>query len=177
VDIENHAPKRQIGEAMQTESLENRLTVKSTAFDDGEAIPLRNSARGENISPSFSISNISPCAKSIAITLDDMSHPIFGVYNHWVIWNIPVQDVIPEGIPRGKTVPSLGGALQGIGYGRYRYKGPKPPRGSTHIYQFTVYTVDCMLELPSSSKKKQLLASMDGHILQHAILSGTFQSE
>ncbi|HEX3038079.1 MAG TPA: YbhB/YbcL family Raf kinase inhibitor-like protein [Oscillospiraceae bacterium] len=162
---------------MQAESLENRLTVKSTAFDDGESIPLRNSARGEDISPSFSISNISPNAKFIAITLDDMSHPIFGIYNHWVIWNIPVQDTIPEAILRGKTISSLGGAQQGIGYGRHRYKGPKPPRGSTHIYQFTVYTVDCMLELPSSSKKTQLLACMDGHILQSAILSGTFQSK
>ena len=161
---------------MQTESLENKLRIASSAFNDGEAIPLRYSARGEDISPSLSINNISPSAKSIAITLDDMSHPLFGTYNHWVIWNIPIQNMIPEGIPHKKIIPDLGGAVQGIGYGRHRYKGPKPPLKSTHIYQFTVYSVDCMLELPSNARKKELLACIEGHILQRAILSGTFQS-
>jgi len=162
---------------MQTESLKNILAVTSTAFRDGGAIPLRYSARGEDVSPSFSIDNISQCAKSIAIIMDDMSHPLFGVGNHWVIWNIPIQNMIPEGIPRGAFVPALNGAVQGIGYGRHCYKGPKPPFQSTHIYQFNVYTVDCILELPSSAKKTDLLACMEGHILQCAKLSGTFQTK
>ena len=59
---------------MQPESLENELRITSSAFNDGEVIPLRYSARGEDISPSFSLDNISPSAKSIAITLDDMSN-------------------------------------------------------------------------------------------------------
>ena len=161
---------------MQTEPLKSKLTVTSTEFRDGGAIPLRYSARGEDVSPSFSIDNISPCAKSIAIIMDYMSHPIFGIGNHWVIWNIPIQNMIPEGIPHGAFVSTLNGAVQGVGYGRHRYKGPKPPLQSTHTYQFNVYTLDCMLELSSSAKKKELLACMEGHILQRAILSGTFQT-
>lgn len=150
------------------------LTAISRAFREGEAIPQRNTARGENISPNFTLNSLSPNAKSVAVLLDDMSHPIFKIYNHWVIWNLPPKSEIPEGIPHGKNVE--GGAVQGIGYGRHRYKGPKPPRGTTHTYRFTFYVLDTILELPASSKKKRVLAAMEGHILQSAALSGIFHS-
>lgn len=160
----------------EKESLNRIFSITSTAFCDGEPIPLRCSARGEDVSPGFKLKNMDSKAKSVVITMDDMSHPIFKIYNHWCIWNIPVQEEIPEGIPRGKTVPSLGGAVQGIGYGRHRYRGPKPPFKSIHTYQFTVYTLDCTLNLPSHCGEKELLNRMDGHILQRAMLSGTFQN-
>lgn len=153
---------------------ENVLSVTSQAFREGQAIPLRNSARGENISPDISLHNLSLDAKAIAILMDDMSHPIFNVYNHWIIWNLPVQSEISEGIPHGKRLPN--GAIQGIGYGRHHYKGAKPPRGTTHAYRFTVYILDAVLKLPAGTRKKRLLAAMEGHILQSASLSGTFHS-
>lgn len=161
---------------MQIESSETSLTIASTAFQDQGAIPLQYSARGKNISPSLSIDNISPCAKSIAVTMDDISHPLFGVYNHWLIWNIPILNIIPAGIPHGAILPELNGAVQGIGYGKHGYKGPKPPLRSNHSYQFTVYTLDCLLELPSNARKKDLCKCMEGHILQSADLLGTFQN-
>lgn len=152
------------------------LNVKSKAFDGGDWIPVKYTARGEDLSPDFEIDGIVHNAKSIAITLDDASHPIFPNYNHWVIFNIPVQAVIPEGIPKGKTVDGLEGAIQGIAYGRNRYKGPKPPFRAIHTYVFTIYILDCILEAGSSSNKRELMKRMDGHILQQARLSGKFQS-
>lgn len=152
------------------------LKIKSKAFDEGVWIPVRHSARGEDLSPDFEIDGMSKNAKSIAITLDDASHPIFPNYNHWVIWNIPVQSVIPEGIPHGKSIDSLGGAVQGIGYGRNRYKGPKPPLKSIHTYVFTIYILDSKVDIASNGKKKDLLNEIEGHILQQATLSGKFQS-
>lgn len=152
------------------------LRVKSKAFEEGEWIPVKYTARGEDLSPVFEIEGIAQNAKSIAIMLDDASHPIFPNYNHWLIWNIPVQRIIPEGIPRGKSVDSLGGAIQGIAYGRNRYKGPKPPLKVIHIYVFTIYILDCKVDLSANSKKQDLLAKIEGHILQQATLSGKFQS-
>ena len=152
------------------------LEIKSKSFDGGSWIPARHSARGEDLSPEFEINGMLQNAKSIAITLDDASHAIFPNYNHWVIWNIPIKTVIPEGIPQGKCVDSLSGATQGIAYGRHRYKGPKPPFRSIHKYVFTCYVLDSKLDLDANSKKKDLLAAIDGHILQQATLSGKFQS-
>jgi len=152
------------------------LTVSSPAFSEGSRIPRRHTARGQDLSPRLEPDGIDPGAQSIAITLDDASHPLFPGYNHWVIWNLPVQSVIPEAIPHGKTLGDLGGATQGIAYGRHRYKGPKPPFRAVHTYVFTVYILDCRCALPPKSRKRDLLAAIQGHILKQAALSGTFRS-
>ncbi|MDF3002338.1 MAG: YbhB/YbcL family Raf kinase inhibitor-like protein [Bacillota bacterium] len=152
------------------------LTVKSYAFEEGGLMPIRYTARGEDLSPDFELEGIDDHAKSIAITCDDASHPLFTNYNHWVIWNIPVQKVIPEGIPRGATVDRLAGAIQGIAYGRNRYKGPKPPLKALHTYVFTVYVLDCNIDLGSNSRKRDVLNQMEGHVLQQATLTGKFKN-
>jgi len=152
------------------------LTVKSKAFSEGGMIPVKHTGRGEDLSPALELEGIAPEAQSIAITLDDASHPIFPNYNHWLIWNIPIQTVIPEAIPHGNTVASLDGAIQGLAYGRHKYRGPKPPSNWRHNYIFTVYTLDCKLNLPVNTRKRELLSAMAGHILQQATLSGQFQS-
>ena len=149
------------------------LTIHSSAFQNGGGIPLRHTARGEDVSPDLQLSGIAPETKSIAVLLDDMTHPLFGVYCHWAIWNLPAAD-IPEAIPRGRHLP--GGAVQGVGYGKHRYKGPKPPRGARHTYRFAVYTLDCLLSLGSGAGKRKLLAAMEGQILQRGEYTGIFET-
>ena len=152
------------------------LNVKCKNFQEGGWIPNSNTGRGEDASPCLELEGISNEAKSIAITLDDASHPVFPNFNHSVIWDIPVQNVIPEAIPHGKIINELEGAKQGLAYGRHRYRGPKPPFKAIHTYVFTVYILDCKCELPPNSRKADLIRKMDGHILQKATLSGKFQS-
>lgn len=150
------------------------LTVTSEAFESEQSIPIMYTGRGDDISPSLKLSKISTDAKSIAIIMDDIDHPPFGIFNHWVIWNIPVQDTIPQDIPHGAVVETLGGAVQGNGYGKHRYRGPKPPFGS-HRYKFNVYVLDCELDLDSNSGKKELIKCMDGHVIQYGYLIGKFK--
>jgi len=152
----------------------NELIVKTPAFKNEGLIPKDYTGYGEDISPEIHLSNIDEQAKSIAIIMNDIGHPI-PEYNHWVIWNIPVMEIIPANIPQGKIVEILSGAVQGRGYGRHRYKGPKPPFNWSHRYQFNIYTLDCMLDLPAASRKRDLLRSMEGHILQQAILVGRYR--
>lgn len=152
------------------------MKVTSNAFLDGDWIPKRYTARGEDISPDFKIEDIHEGACTLAITMDDSSHPIFPNYNHWLIWNIPVNTYIPEGIKEGAIVDSLGGAMQGIGYGRNRYKGPKPPLKSIHEYTFTVYSLNCRLSINEKSRKEDFLKAIDGHVLEKVTLKGKFQS-
>jgi Raf kinase inhibitor-like YbhB/YbcL family protein len=154
------------------------LSVKSNAFENYELIPTKYTARGKDVSPDFIISNISTKAKSIAIIMDDLDHPI-GTYNHWVIWNIPIQDEIPEAIPHGRKISTLGDAIQGIGYGKHKYRGPNPPFffKQPHRYKFNVYTLDSMLDISTNSRKKQLLKGMERHILQHGVLLGKFKNK
>lgn len=157
---------------------EANLKVTSPAFDEGGIIPVRYTGRGEDISPPLVIEGISPGAKSIAILLDDLDFPL-GVYNHWIIWNIPADmPNIPEAVPKGETVPELGGAIQGKSQygGKHYYRGPLPPFG-THRYVFKVYVLDTMPELDADAGKLDLQKAMDGHILQYGTLMGSFGGE
>jgi len=65
--------------------------------------------------------------------------------------------------------------VQGRGYGKHRYSGPKPPFNWSHRYQFNIFVLDCFLDLPSRSRKRQLKKTMDGHILQKAVLVGHYR--
>lgn len=152
--------------------MDENLTVTSTAFENGGSMPVDYTGRGQDISPDLTLSELSSEAKTIAIIMDDLDFPI-GTYNHWVIWNLPAQTEIPKAIPSGEKVDSLGGAVQGIGYGKHCYRGPLPPSG-THRYKFNVYVLDTQLDLSSSSGKRALSEAMQGHILQYGSITGSF---
>ncbi|MBC5738188.1 YbhB/YbcL family Raf kinase inhibitor-like protein [Lawsonibacter faecis] len=152
------------------------LRLTSPDFEAGGWIPRRFTARGEDRSPSFRLEGIVPGAESLALMLEDASHPIFPDFPHWVIWNLPVTEEIPGGIPAGERVAALDGAVQGAAYGRHRYKGPKPPLRTIHNYRFTAFVLDAPCDLPPSAGKRELLAWMEGHLLQKAELMGEFQS-
>lgn len=151
------------------------LNVTSNAFENEGNIPLKYTGRGEDISPQLKLGTIDPKAKTITIIMDDLDNPI-GIFNHWVIWNIPASFVdIPEGIPKSEVVPSLGNAIQGkSGYGgKHWYRGPLPPFG-THRYIFRIYVLDSELDLTNDSGKKELKKAMEGHILQYGTLTGEY---
>ncbi len=151
-----------------------KLTVTSPAFDEGGLIPVKYTGHGEDHSPELRLEGLSDNAVSIAIIMNDMDHPI-PAYNHWVIWNLPPLSVIPTQIPHGACVSSLENAVQGLGYGKHQYRGPKPPFHWSHVYQYNVYVLDCLLDLPPTARKRDLLAAMKGHILQQAALTGHYR--
>ncbi|MCI8844744.1 MAG: YbhB/YbcL family Raf kinase inhibitor-like protein, partial [Oscillospiraceae bacterium] len=96
-------------------------------------------------------------------------------FTHWVIWNIPATDRIKKNIPAGKSVPMLGNARQGIGYGLHRYAGPKPPKGKKHTYRFTVYSLDCEINISVNSMKRNFLKKAERHIIQKGSIVGEFE--
>lgn len=151
------------------------LVVTSPAFKEGGWIPERHSAYGEDVSPELYVSGISERARSVIITLDDLGHPIYPGYNHWVAWNIPPVSVIPENIPKGAVCEKPFHAEQGIAYGKHCYKGPKPPFNWNHDYKFTAYTLDCTISVGADSGKKEVLKAAEGHILQSGTLTGKYQ--
>ena len=150
---------------------EKMLKIHCSGIENGK-FHIDHTGRGEDLSPELILENLSPEAVTLAVTLEDMSHPIKN-FTHWVIWNLPAADCIPGAIPAGKTVP--GGGVQGMAYGLHRYAGPKPPRRTQHTYRFTVYALDCALDLSPASRKKVFLRAAEGHILQIGSISGEFE--
>lgn len=90
---------------------------------------------------------------------------------HWVLYRIPPETTSLEegGIPPG--------ALEGTNdFGRTGYGGPMPPRGhGPHRYHFRVYALDAGLQVRPGLGKDELLAAMEGHVLDRGELVGTYE--
>jgi Raf kinase inhibitor-like YbhB/YbcL family protein len=102
------------------------------------------------------------------LTVTDIDGP-GGDFVHWTIWNLdPTATELLAG-----AVPDFGTEGR-TGRGDPGYFGPCPPSGEHH-YVFELYALDEALDLdPATSGKAELLAAMQGHILDQAKLTGTY---
>lgn len=142
------------------------MEVTSTAFGNEEEIPDKYTCGGENINPPLKITDIPGEAVSLALICDDPDAP-GGTFVHWLLWDFkPVQELMEDSVPEN--------AVQGAtSYRVNHYKGPCPPSG-VHRYYFKIYALDTTLGLQESAGKQDLLEAMDGHILDSAVLMGTY---
>jgi Raf kinase inhibitor-like YbhB/YbcL family protein len=144
---------------------ENQLKLISTVFSHNGHIPPQYTCEGKNINPPLTIENIPGGTKSLAIIVEDPDAPK-GIFDHWVMWNIPINAAIAEG-----SSPGISGTN---GFGKAGYGGPCPPSG-VHRYFFKVYALDKELDLSPGAGKKELLDAMKGHVLAIAELMGLYQ--
>jgi Raf kinase inhibitor-like YbhB/YbcL family protein len=147
------------------------ITVTSSNFKNGQAIPARFTCDGANVSPDIQWSALPTGTKSIAIVMDDSDTPMS--FTHWLAYDIPAGT---HDIPEGASTPSmrLGHAAEGANnFGNIGYGGPCPPHG-THHYHFRVYALDVDLALPSGQSKEQLANAVKGHVLAKGAISGVF---
>ena len=154
------------GEGKAARERAGGMVLSSSAFLDGQGIPAKHTADGEDVSPGLKIEGVPGGSRSLALVVYDRDAPA-GIWIHWIVWNIPAgtRD-IPEGVePEG---------VRGMnGWGESGYRGPDPPAG-THSYSFTLYALDTMLVLPEGSAAGELEKAMAGHILGKAVLSGKY---
>lgn len=140
------------------------MIIKSSAFKNGGKLPKKYTCDGENISPPLNIENVSPETKSLALIMEDLD-AYFGVYNHWIIWNISpeILEIRENNVPKD--------AVLGLNsFNETQYRGPCPRIPHTHRYLFTIYALDCVLELKNSSRRKELEESLTNHIIDEGKL-------
>jgi len=144
------------------------MKITSPAFENNQMIPQKYTCDGENINPPLQINDIPAGTQSLVLIVDDPDAPS-GDWVHWLVWNInPATKLIAEN-------ESPQGAIQGTNdFNKQNYGGPCPPSG-IHHYQFKIYALDTVLNLPSSSRKKDLEKAMENHILDKEILIGLYQ--
>jgi len=141
------------------------IQVVSLAFSQGGHIPKKYTCEGENVNPPLEISNLPANTKTLAVIVEDPDAPN-GVYDHWIVWNIPPNEPIAE-----NNVPGINGTNS---FGAEGYGGPCPPSGS-HRYFFKVYAIDSQLDLPPGSNKKALQQAMQGHVLAFGELMARYK--
>lgn len=147
--------------------------LSSTAFADGEMIPVQYTCDGTDVSPPLDWANAPSGTVTFALICEDHDAP-GGTFDHWVLWNIPqTSEGILEDVPPADHLPH--DTKQGRNsFGQVGYNGPCPPSGPAHRYIFTVYALDIVIELAPGSIKRQLLKAMDGRILAEARLMGRY---
>jgi Raf kinase inhibitor-like YbhB/YbcL family protein len=144
-----------------------QLFISSPSFDQGEHIPEEFTCDDLNISPPLEIRGIPGDARSLAIVMEDPDAP-GGIFDHWLVWNIPPTDTIPE-----NTQPGLEGRNSS---GKIGYMGPCPPSG-THRYFFKVYAVDMLVEVEKGADKTKLDYVLKDHVLAYGELIGLYSSK
>lgn len=143
------------------------MEIISPNFKNKENIPSKFTCQGDDINPALEISNIPKKALSLSLIIDDPDAPV-GVWIHWVVFNIPIQNLIKE-----NSIPGVQGMNS---FKRIEYEGPCPPSG-THRYYFKIYALDKMLNLPEGIALKDLEEAMKNHILDKAQLIGLYKKK
>jgi Raf kinase inhibitor-like YbhB/YbcL family protein len=141
------------------------LIVKSSAFENKKRIPTKYTCDGDDVNPPLTIKGASKETKSLVLIIDDPDATI-GMWNHWLVWNIPPTHKIKE-----NSIPGTQGVNTA---GKRAYGGPCPPSG-THRYFFKVYALDIKLNLNPNSRKEDLEKAMQGHILAEGELLGLYR--
>jgi Raf kinase inhibitor-like YbhB/YbcL family protein len=141
------------------------LQITSPVFDNKGFIPTKYTCDGEDVNPPLYIKGIPEATKSLVLIMDDPDAPL-GTWDHWIIWDIPITEVIKE-----NSVPGIEGINS---YKKHEYGGPCPPFG-THRYFFKVYALDTMLNLDRNSRKKDVERAMEGHIIAKGELVGLYK--
>ncbi len=161
------------GKAETTDkAMKTGMLLVSTAFKDGESIPLKYSGYGENVSPDLEWAQVPEGTSSFVLICRDPDAP-GGTFYHWVVFGIydSVRQ-LPEGLGHAAALRFGGG--QGMNsFGKVGYDGPKPPTG-THRYYFDLYALNMNWMLDQTTTADQLLERMQGHVLAKASLMGRY---
>ena len=153
-----------------------KIQITSTAFADGQPIPVKYTADSLDISPPLAWTNGPAGTKSFALFVDDPDAPA-GTWVHWVIYDMPPTTAkLAE--DQFKLAQFKSGAKQGLNdFKKTGYNGPAPPPGKAHRYYFKLYALNAMTGLAPGATKADLLKAMDGHVLGEGKLMGTYQRQ
>lgn len=147
----------------------SEFLLSSPALTQGKSIPAEYTCDGLDISPPLEWNNTPKGTKSFVLIMDDPDAPV-GMWDHWLIFNIPVNTMrlekdlqfLPKGAKFGKN-----------SWKRCDYGGPCPP-DREHRYFFKIYALDTELALEEGASKQEIESAMRGHILAEAQLMARY---
>jgi Raf kinase inhibitor-like YbhB/YbcL family protein len=155
----------------------NAMDISSTAFRDGEKIPIQYvmpGAGGKNISIPLAWKDAPAGTKSFCLSIVD-PHPVAQNWVHWLVINIPAKVTsIEEGASR-KKMPKGSVELKNS-FGEIGYGGPQPPKGTgDHPYVVTLYALSAeKLDLGTASSLSAFKKAIEGKVIGSATITGKY---
>ena len=158
------------------------MTLSTTAWPDGGAIPARHTQAGDEVSPAFTWSRVPEGVVSFVLLAHDLDAAVGDGTSdvvHWLLWNVPGTSTgLPENVPHVSQLPD--GTRQISQSGPY-YRGPGAmAEGPAHHYVFELFALDTMLEVPAmgtspAETRAAVVAAMAGHVRGKAAYVGLFK--
>jgi len=146
----------------------DNLLLSSVGFASNTLFPVMYACDGKNSSPPLNWINVPPETKSLSLIVSDAStsEPIY----HWVVFNIsPAVSSLDEGVTQ---LPP--GAKEGKNsWHKTEYYGLCPPKGTIHVYNFTLYALNKKLTT-SQVEAGELLSEMQGSVLQKSTVTVSY---
>jgi Raf kinase inhibitor-like YbhB/YbcL family protein len=157
------------------------LTLTTTAFEDGGIIPNKYTSAASPaaaVSPELQWTHVPDGTVSFALILHDPDTSLTKTTDeviHWLIFNIPgTATGLAEGVPNVAQLPD--GSIQAMNRGRkpgYMGMG-MGPAGPYHHYTWELFALDTKLTLGPDATRADLMAAMNGHILDKGVLVGRY---
>lgn len=145
------------------------MKLQSNAFSANSMIPPKYTCDGKNISPDLRWDDPPVETQSLVLIVDDPDAP-GQTFVHWVVYDLPPETrQLSEGVDAEQ-----GEGIKGSNdFDQLEYGGPCPPNG-THRYFFKLYALDQPLGLAPGATKGDVIAAMDGHVVDTAELIGRY---
>jgi Raf kinase inhibitor-like YbhB/YbcL family protein len=141
---------------------EMALSLKSSAFRNGGAIPRKYTCDGANVSPPLEWSGVSAEAKSLLLACDDPDAP-GGLFHHWAAYDIAPDVAELAEIAAGARDSRFRQAIND--FGKPGYAGPCPPKGhKPHRYIFRLSALKGRLDGAPSNVRCADIARLAGPI-------------
>ena len=158
------------------------MSLTTTAWQDGSAVPLKHTQAGDEVSPPLAWTNPPETTQSFVLIVHDIDATNADATSdtlHWMVWNIPASArALPERVPHG---PNLADGSRQISVTGPYYRGPAAPAtGPEHHYVFDLYALDAMVDVPAvgqpvAQTRAAVLAAMAGHVRGKGTLIGRFR--
>lgn len=143
--------------------------LRSSAFEDGAAIPVEFTCDGAGTSPPLVLPVVPAGTESVALLLQDPDAPS-GTFLHWSVYGLgPDVDELMAG-----SAPS--GALEGANdAGGEGYAPPCPPEGDDpHRYVFTVHALPSAPDLAAGASSADAVDAIEAASITSVELIGTY---
>jgi len=145
------------------------------AFSNGQRIPVKYTGDGEDVSPPLQWTAPPEGTVELALICHDPDAPRAGGWTHWVLYGLgPEVTELPEKMPTTAVVESPACRQGHNSWPTVGYKGPAPPPGKPHRYQFTLYALSDALSLTTVPDRDALLAAMEGKVIAQTTLEGIY---
>jgi Raf kinase inhibitor-like YbhB/YbcL family protein len=143
------------------------MSVTSSAFEDGQSIPVEFTCNGAGRIPPLAWSGAPANAAALALVVDDPDAPS-GTFTHWVVLDLPSGTSKLDGdrLPAGAVQATNSG-------GRTGWFPPCPP-GGIHHYRFTVHALSKATGLPNGAPLDAALQAVDAATVAQGRLVGTY---